>query len=225
MLFKVYGVEFWKLFLPEFVASYSWPNWFVWCTKKFEDFEKLIDLWISTQEYRSGHKFVENTSNWPWIYSKGIFLCSKQDFRSSIPESDYFMCVWFRGKTVDSCKSKISYSNLIMRFRVKNVIWFEVSMKNSLWMAVSNSWEKLIHDWLDLFVFQGFSVFNERLEVCADIIKNKLKPILSTNNISQLHNIRMIELFKKRNFPHSCRRNAFFVIINKDLLHCNKVLC
>jgi hypothetical protein len=52
-----------------------------------------------------------------------------------------------------------------------------------------------------------------------------LKPILSTNNISQLHNIRMIELFKKRDFSHSCRRNAFFVIINKDLLHSNKVLC
>lgn len=76
-------------------------------------------------------------------------LLSEQDFRGSVPESDHFVSVGLDGQSKCPCQAKVRdlKNALIIN---EQVLWFQVSMHNSIAMAVLNGVQDLVCVHLDL---------------------------------------------------------------------------
>ena len=74
-------------------------------------------------------------------------LLTEEDFRSTVPESNYFVSVSFDGKTESASKTEISkfYDSILVD---QQVLRLKVSMHHSVSMAVGGSLKNLIGETL-----------------------------------------------------------------------------
>ena len=117
---------------------------------ELENLENLVNLTVSTEKGLFLYQFSEDTANCPNINSKTVLFLSKQNFRSTIPESLNLMSEGFNGKRESTSESEICDFESASSVNEK-ILRLKISMDDSPGMAVMASIAKLVQeqrDWI-----------------------------------------------------------------------------
>ena len=107
------------------------------------------------------------------------------------------MCESFDRDTKGSGKSKVCKFNVAF-FCDEDVLWFEISVHDSVRMAIINSLDDLINKAFDLLCWEGFLVLPEVLfEVILYILENEVEAGVCVNDFSQpVDIVRQVQIMK-----------------------------
>lgn len=119
------------------------------------------------------HKF-SIIPNRPYIYSRAIVSHSKEQLRCSVPQSNHSSSVLnlIIVRIKNSGQSKVCYLHYAI-FTQKDVPSFDVSMKNMLFVHVSNSLKHLFHYALLLCKVKSNLHVYESIKVVVNILKDQ----------------------------------------------------
>ena len=107
-----------------------------------EDLEDLIDLGIAWEERLAGRHLGEDAADRPHVDASRVLTTTEKNLRCAVPESDDFVCVSAERDT--ECAGQTEIGQLEVAFLVdEQVLWFEVTVQDTVGVAVAGSLEKL----------------------------------------------------------------------------------
>jgi hypothetical protein len=121
-----------------------------------EDLENLINLRITWEERLSGAHLCKDTTNRPHVNTSGVLATTKQDLWGSIPQGDDLVSICAKGYTKGTRKTEISKLEIAFTINEK-VLRLEITVKDAVTVAVSDSFAQLAHELLDHRVTQAKS--------------------------------------------------------------------
>ena len=87
--------------------------------------------------------FKENAAYRPHVDSRRVYLLTKDNFRCSIPKSNYLVCVGLKWEPKGACEPEIGDFDIEVII-YQNIAWLQVPVHNSSLMAVQNPFKKLL---------------------------------------------------------------------------------
>lgn len=124
------------------------PDSLIGCSESSKNAEKLVDFTVTRKESSFGGHFNEDAANGPDVDRRTVKSASHQDLWRSVPESDDFMCVGSDRETDAASKTEISQFDVSLRVN-QQVLWFEITMKDTMSMTVSDPLKQLPQVGLD----------------------------------------------------------------------------
>ena len=99
-----YWVAFplWKWYFEFRQVPYIVPGLLRWSPHGFKDLEYLAYFRVSIEQGSLVSHFVKNAPHTPNVNCRRIYLLTEQNFRSPIPQSNYFMGIGFEGEVEGS---------------------------------------------------------------------------------------------------------------------------
>lgn len=124
---------------------------------------------------------TKNASDRPHVNPSGVVGGSQQDLRCSVPEGDNLMSVALERDSEGSSKSKISNLENPFLLVKEKVLGLEVTVENTMAVAVCNTLAELEEEALDEGRREGPGVgalavgINELLEVSVKVLEDKVQ--------------------------------------------------
>lgn len=134
---------FWKCCLKICELKCFWPIIIVRSPLNLKNLKYLINLRISNEQGFPLSHFCKYTTNAPNINRCRVLFGPKQDFRSTIPQRNYFMSVSLNGKPKCSCQTEICQLHISI-FINQQILRFQISMHNSVSVAICRRLQYLI---------------------------------------------------------------------------------
>lgn len=163
----------------------SWPVILIRGTLHLEDLEDLVDFRVASEECFSLRHFCENTSDRPNIDRSGILFLTEQDLWCSVPESDNFMSVSLDWETKGSSQSEICQLNVTVLVN-EQVLRFEVSVHDSVSVAVGSSLQNLVGKLLDFMRREGTTDLSDvLLQIEVAVLEDQIEFVLCVDHFLQ----------------------------------------
>jgi len=124
-----------------------------------------------------------------------------------------------------SCETKVSYLQLAL-FVDQQVLWFQITVEDSIFVAESCSLQKLIHEASHCCGIKGaaFAVgIHILLEISVTVLEDEDQLGLGVDNIIESDNVDVLQLLHQRDFTDRSRRGSFLGI-EVNLLECNDLV-
>ena len=110
----------------------------IWSAVELEDFEDLINLGITHEEWSLLNQFSEDAADGPHVDSQRVLFLAKKNFWSSVPESLDFVCQSFDGNREGSGQTEITDLEVPL-FVHQNILGLQVTMEDSVCMHIIHS--------------------------------------------------------------------------------------
>ena len=111
-------------------------------------------------------------------------------------------------------------------FGDQQILGLQVSVQDSVFVAVVDSIEQLVEKAFDCcrvkaLVSRGIE---QLLQVLVQVLKHKGQLSVCVNDVTKFDDVRVLKLLEESDFSDGCRRNAFILRFQSDLLQSDQFL-
>jgi len=114
-----------------------------------EDLEDLVDLGVTWEERLAGSHLGEDAANGPHVDASGVLATTEQNFGRAVPEGNDFVGVSAERNTKSASQTEISQLQVALLVD-EQVLRLQVTMQDTVGVAVARALEKLQSEFLDL---------------------------------------------------------------------------
>lgn len=156
----------------------------------------------------------------------------------------HLVCVGSQGDTECSCQTKVGQFQIAITVD-EQILRLEITMQNTMAVAITNSFHQLGHELLDHSISESHVLaqrrtFGQRLSTSAladrkslhvllkieiKKFKNKIEFVaIGMDNVQESYNIRVAHLLEKGDLTNGSARNTFIFRFKSDLLQGNNTV-
>ena len=161
------------------------PVVFVRSTKNLEDFENLVDLRVTHEEWAALNHLCKDAASRPQVDSKGVGFLAEQNFWATVPKCHDLVRIRFDGEAEGTCETKISELDHGALCVYQQVLGLEITVENSVLMQVDECLQDLIEERLGLFLGQWLVsvLLHVLFQVKLQVLEDEEELVLRVNDL------------------------------------------
>jgi len=218
---QVLGRPPWERWLVVWQGRDAWPCLFGWCAQQPEDSVKLINLRVAREQWTPCNHFSKDWSQRPHVDWACVLLGAEQDLRCTVPQRHHFVRVGTHWDAKGTGEAKVGELDVAVGVD-QQVLWFQISVQDTVCMAKLNALQQLPHVTLDKHrVDAGDLRVHVLFQVFVEELKDEVKLVLGVHNFVKPDNGWVVKFLQQGNLSDGSGWDTFIFSLNLDLLQRN----